>query len=134
MGIPTLKSWHFEASEDIITKFKSKCVHTISIKYWNASGSGSPPSLIPAVWNIGGLLHKQATLGKHFRPECMTQIEMNFDVKCALMCMNQYGLKVITRNVSKKVSLILLWLIYLLTCISSILGTRKYKWMNVTLK
>ena len=70
MGIPTLKSWHFEATEDIITKFKSQGLHIIRIKYWNASGSGSPPSLIPALWNIGILLHKQATLGKHFRPEC----------------------------------------------------------------
>ena len=32
-----------------------------------------PPSLIPALWNIGILLHKQATLGKHFRPECMSK-------------------------------------------------------------
>ena len=70
-GISILKSWHFEASKDIITKFRSKCFHTIRIKYWNASGSGSPPSLIPALWNIGILLHKQATLGKHFPPECI---------------------------------------------------------------
>ena len=27
---------------------------------WNASGSGSPLFLIPALWNIGILLHKQA--------------------------------------------------------------------------
>ena len=26
-GIPTLKSWHFEATEDIMTKFKSQCLH-----------------------------------------------------------------------------------------------------------
>jgi hypothetical protein len=44
MSIPTLRPCHFEASEDII----------------------------PALWNIGILLHKQATLGKHFYPECMT--------------------------------------------------------------
>ena len=28
------------------------------------------PSLIPTVWNIGILLHKQTTLGKHFGPKC----------------------------------------------------------------
>ena len=60
MGIPTLKSWHFEASEDIMTKFKSQGLHNIRIKYWNASGSGSSPSHIPAHWNIGILLHKHA--------------------------------------------------------------------------
>ena len=31
--ISTLKSWHFEASEDIITKFKSQGLYTIKIKY-----------------------------------------------------------------------------------------------------
>ena len=51
---------HFEASEGIITKFKSQGLFTIRIKFWNASGSGFPPSLIPALWNIGILLHKQA--------------------------------------------------------------------------
>ena len=29
-----------------------------------------PPSLIPTLWNIGILLYKQATLSKHFCPEC----------------------------------------------------------------
>ena len=37
------------------------------IKYWNASGSGFPPSLIPALWNIGILYHKKAKLRKHMR-------------------------------------------------------------------
>ena len=55
-GISTLKSWHFAASEDIITKFKSQGLYTIKIKYWNASGSGFPSSLIPALRNIG-ILH-----------------------------------------------------------------------------
>ena len=59
-SIPTLKCWHFEASVDIMTKFKSQGLYIIRIKYWNASGSGSAPSLIPAHWNIGILLHKQA--------------------------------------------------------------------------
>ena len=59
-GISTLKSWHFEASEDIITKFKSQGPYIIRIKYWNANGSGIPPSLIPPLQNIGILPHKQA--------------------------------------------------------------------------
>ena len=70
----SLKCWHFEASEDIMTKFKSQGLHIIRIKYWNASGSGFPPSLIPTLWNIGILLHKQATLGKHFEPKCKYQV------------------------------------------------------------
>ena len=60
MKLKTSKSWHFEASEDIITKFKSQALHVIRIKYWKAGGNGNPPSLIPALWNIGILLHKQA--------------------------------------------------------------------------
>ena len=37
-----------------------------SNKYLNAGGSGNPPSLIPALWNIDILLHKQATRTKYF--------------------------------------------------------------------
>jgi hypothetical protein len=33
MGIPTLKSWHFEATE-YITKFKSHGFHSIKILYF----------------------------------------------------------------------------------------------------
>ena len=33
MVISTLKSWHFEASEDIMTKFKSQGLYIIRIKY-----------------------------------------------------------------------------------------------------
>ena len=66
----SLKSWHFETSENIMTKFKSKGLNIIRIKYWNASESGSPPSFIPALCNIGILLHKQATQTKHFCPKC----------------------------------------------------------------
>ena len=65
--ISTLKSWHFEASEDIITKFKSQDLYTIKIKYWKASGRGFPPSLIPALQNIGILHHKKAKLPKHLQ-------------------------------------------------------------------
>ena len=52
------------------SNFKSQGLHIIRIKFWNASGSGSPPSLILALCNIGILLHKQATRIKHFCPEC----------------------------------------------------------------
>ena len=52
MVIPTLKICYFEASEDIMTKFKSQALDIIRIKYWKPSGSGNPPSLIPALWKI----------------------------------------------------------------------------------
>ena len=57
----------FEASEDIATKFKSQGLYIIKIKYWNASGSGFLPSLIPALQNIGNLNHKKAKLPKHLQ-------------------------------------------------------------------
>jgi hypothetical protein len=69
--IPTLKSWHFEATEDIMTKSKSQGLHIRRIKHWNASGSGSPTSLIPALWNIGILVHKQAT--DYYAHDCRIQ-------------------------------------------------------------
>ena len=53
---------HFEASEDIITKFNSQGLYIMKIKYWNSSGNGFPPSLIPALRNIGILRHKKAKL------------------------------------------------------------------------
>ena len=58
---------YYEASEGFMTKLKPHTLHTERIKYWNADGSGNPPSLILALLNI--LLHKLATLGKHFEPE-----------------------------------------------------------------
>ena len=67
----SLKSCNFEGSKDIMTKFKSQALHIIKIKYWNAGRSGNPPSSIPTLWNIGILLRKQATLGKHFEPKCI---------------------------------------------------------------
>ena len=63
----SLKCWHFVASEDIITKFKSQGLYIIKIKYWNASGSGFPPSLIPALRNIGILHYKKGKLPKHLQ-------------------------------------------------------------------
>ena len=62
-----LKCWHFIASEDAITKFKSQGPYTIKINYWNASGSGFPPSLIPVLRNIGILHYKKAKLRKHLQ-------------------------------------------------------------------
>ena len=55
MGITILRACHFEVSEDIIAKFKSQ-----------------------ALWNIGILLHKQATLGKHFGPECTLKSTLHY--------------------------------------------------------
>ena len=42
-------------------------LYIIRTKYWNASGSGFPPSLILALWNIGILHYKQAKLPKHLQ-------------------------------------------------------------------
>ena len=67
LKISKFKGWHFVASEDIITKFKSQGLYTIKIKYWNASGSGFPPSLIPALRNISILHYKKAKLRKHLQ-------------------------------------------------------------------
>ena len=49
MVIPNLKTYYFETSEDIMTKFESQALYIIRIKYWKASGSGNPDSLIPAL-------------------------------------------------------------------------------------
>ena len=67
MKLKTSKVQNEEASEGIITKFKSQGVYIIRIKCWNASGSGPPPSLIPTLWNIGILHYKQAKLPKHLQ-------------------------------------------------------------------
>ena len=63
----SLKSWHFKANEDNITKFKSQGIYTLKIKYWNANGSGFSPSLLPALQNIGILHHKKAKLPKYLQ-------------------------------------------------------------------
>ena len=78
--ISTLKSWQFEASENIITKFKSQGLYTIKIKYWNASRSGFPPSLIPALQNKGILHHKTAKLPKHLQQSVSNIISAGDDV------------------------------------------------------
>ena len=41
----SLKSCHFEARKDIITKFESQALHIIRIKYWKTSKSSNPPAL-----------------------------------------------------------------------------------------
>ena len=43
----------------------------LRIKYWKAGGSGNPQSLIPVLWNIGILLHKQANRTNHFDNQCI---------------------------------------------------------------
>ena len=48
-SITSLKSWHFEASEDIKNNFKSQALHFIRIEYWNTGASGNPLSLIPTL-------------------------------------------------------------------------------------
>ena len=73
----SLKSCHFEARKDIMTKFKSQALQIIRIKYWKASGSGNSPSFISALWNIGILLHKQATHTKHSWGECIHELDYN---------------------------------------------------------
>ena len=42
-----------------MTKLKSQAPYIKTIKYWNAGGSGNPPSLIPLLCNIGILLIKR---------------------------------------------------------------------------
>ena len=74
----SLKCWHFEASKDIITKFKSQVLYIIRIKYWNASGCGPLPSLIPTSWNIGILNYKQAKLRKHLQHNSVS----HFHISC----------------------------------------------------
>ena len=64
LKISKIKAWHFEDYEDI--NFKSQALHIIRIKYWKAAGSDNPSFLIPALWNIGILLPKQANRTKHF--------------------------------------------------------------------
>ena len=60
------------------------------IKYWKAAGWGKLPSLIPALWNIGILLHKQATRAKHFVGKCsllgLEQLSqgINLDLRASL--------------------------------------------------
>ena len=44
------------------TKFKSQGCYIIKIIYWNASRSGFPPFLIPALRNIGIFHYKKAKL------------------------------------------------------------------------
>ena len=50
-----------------MTKFKAQGLYIKRIKYWNASGSGPPPSFIPKLWNIGILQYKQAKRPIHLQ-------------------------------------------------------------------
>jgi hypothetical protein len=62
----------FETSEDIITKLNLQALHIMRIKYWNGGGSGNHPFLILVLLNKYILLHKKATLGKHFEHDVHT--------------------------------------------------------------
>ena len=46
--------------------------YQIQIKYWNASASGFPSSLIPVLHNIGILHYKKAKLRKHLQHSACT--------------------------------------------------------------
>ena len=56
MVVPTLKTSYFEASEDNMTKSKSKDLHIIRIKYlkniyrYKAIGSNANTSVISTTW------------------------------------------------------------------------------------
>ena len=52
MDIPTLRTCHFEASEYIMTKFKTQALHTTRIQYRKTSRNGNSPSLILALLKI----------------------------------------------------------------------------------
>ena len=58
-----------------MTKFKSHALHMIRIKYWKASGSGNPPSIIP-------VLRKIAILGLKNVLFC-TRLDSNWLQSCA---------------------------------------------------
>ena len=69
-------------------KFKSQGLYIIRIKYWNASGSGSAPSLIPAHWNIGILLHKQAKR-QTIMHTTVTDVTTNISITTSVTFQNQ---------------------------------------------
>ena len=48
----SIKSCHFEARKNIMTRFKPQALHIIRMKHWNASGNDNPPSLILALRKI----------------------------------------------------------------------------------
>ena len=81
-----------------MTKFKSQALHIIRIKYWNACGSGNPYSLIPTLWNIGILLHKQATRTKHFDGECTSLISNKGCVNSQIKHCGKYQIFLTTHN------------------------------------
>ena len=68
-----------------MTKFKSQSLYIIRIKYWNASRSGSPPSLISAYWNIGISFHKLAKLRKYMQHSVCYRCQSTFQI-CLFFC------------------------------------------------
>ena len=69
-GHPNLRTYHFESSEDIMTKLKSQALHVIRIKYILRIEKLVGVALL----NIGILLHKQSTHAKHFGLECIADL------------------------------------------------------------
>ena len=80
--------------KNLITKFKSQGLYTIKIKYWNAGGSGFPPSLIPALWNIGILHHEKAKLRKHMRQSVISIHCRNSNDESSFYEQNMYKMSV----------------------------------------
>ena len=62
----------------------------MKIKYWSASGSCSPPSLIPALRNIGILHHNKAELRILLQhsvfPLCMRSVKFIYSEKATKFC------------------------------------------------
>jgi hypothetical protein len=73
MGIPTLRTCHFEASEEYHNQIyltSSSCHKNQTSKSWWEWPSGNSAFLIPALWNIDILHHKQTNRTKQFDGEC----------------------------------------------------------------
>ena len=69
LKLKTLKSWHFEASEDVMTKFKSQALHIIQNQILKCWWEWQPSLLHFILWKIDILFQKQATQTKHFDGE-----------------------------------------------------------------
>ena len=61
-----------------MTKFKSHGLYIIRIKYWNASGSGNPPSLISALRKIAILGPKNVIFFTFFNLFSIEQTNFKF--------------------------------------------------------
>ena len=64
-----------------MTKFKSQALHTKRIKCWKASGSGNPPSLIPALQKIA-ILGLKTGLWQWYNGISVHIMEISFLIVC----------------------------------------------------